>query len=81
MKKFNVQRILFLEYKKRNDCKIFHSSTKIGASGSYIDEVLISMHQIIITKAKNYACEEWIVLDVIIKHSIKVFAGYYKDNK
>ena len=26
--KFKVQRILVLEYKKRNDCKIFHSSTK-----------------------------------------------------
>ena len=81
MKKFKVQTTLFLEYKKRNDCKIFHSSTKIDASGSYIDEVFISMHQIIITKAKNYACEEWVVLDAIIKHSIKIFACYYKDNK
>ena len=26
------------------------------------------MHQSIMTKIKNYACKDWIVLDVIIKH-------------
>ena len=31
------------------------------------------MHKSIMTKIKNYACEDWIVLDVIIKDSIKVF--------
>ena len=31
VKKFKVQTILVLEYKKRNDCKIFHSSTKLIA--------------------------------------------------
>ena len=24
-------------------------------------------------KKKDYACEDWIVLDVIIKHSINIF--------
>ena len=31
------------------------------------------MHQSIMTKIKNYTYEDWIVLDVIIKHSIKIF--------
>ena len=31
------------------------------------------MHQTIMTKRENYDCEDWIVLDVIIKHSIKIF--------
>ena len=37
-KKFKVQTILILDYKKRNDCKIIHSSTKLIASDSDIDE-------------------------------------------
>ena len=28
------------------------------------------MHQRIMTKIKNYASEDWIVLDLIVKHSI-----------
>ena len=31
------------------------------------------MYQSIITKIKRYASEDWIVLDVIVKHSIKIF--------
>ena len=31
------------------------------------------MHQIIMTKIKNYAGNDWIALDVIIKHNIKIF--------
>ena len=31
------------------------------------------MHQKIMTKIKNYACEDWIVLDVIIRHNIRMF--------
>ena len=38
LKKFKVQTILVLDYKKRNDCKIIHSSTKLIASDSDIDE-------------------------------------------
>ena len=30
------------------------------------------MHQSIMTKIKNYASEDWVLLDVIIKHSIKI---------
>ena len=73
LKKFKVKTVLVLDYKKRNDCKIFHSSTKIIASDSDIDEAFKSMDQSIMTKAKNYACEDWIVLDAIIKHSIEIF--------
>ena len=61
----NVDTIL--DYKKRIDYIIFHSSTKLIASDSDIDKVFKSMHQSIITKVKNYAEKDWIVLDVIIK--------------
>ena len=73
MKKFKVQTILVLEYKKRNYCKIFHYFTKIIASDSDIDEEFISMHQSVMAKIKQYASEDWIVLDGIVKHSIKIF--------
>ena len=73
LKKFKVQTILVLDYKKRNDSKISHSSAKIIASDSDIDEAFKSMHQSIMTKIKNYACKNWTDLDVIIKYSIKIF--------
>ena len=73
LKKFKVQTILVLDYQKRNNGKIFLSSAKLTASDSDIDEVYKSMHQSIMTKIKNYACEDWIVLDVIRKHSTKIF--------
>ena len=38
LKKFKFQIILVIDYKKRNDCEIFHSSTKLTASDSDIDE-------------------------------------------
>ena len=38
-----------------------------------IDEAFKSVHQSIITKIKNYACEDYIALDATIKHSIKIF--------
>ena len=75
MKKFKVQTMLVLDYKKRNDRKIFCSSTKLIAGDSDIDEAFKSTHQSIMTKIKNYAFEDWIVLDVIIKHSIKIFVS------
>ena len=46
---------------------------KLIASDSDIDEAFKSMYQSIITKIKNYASEDWIVLDVIIKYIIKIF--------
>ena len=52
LKKFKVQTILVLDYKKRNDRKIFHSSAKLIASDSDIDEAFKSMHQSI-TKNKK----------------------------
>ena len=44
LKKFNVQSILVLEYKKKNDCKTFHSSAQQIASDSDIEEGFKSMH-------------------------------------
>ena len=72
LKKFKVPAILVLDYKKRNDSKIFHSSAKLIASDSDIDEAFKSMHRTIMTKIKNYACKDLIALDVIIKLSIKI---------
>ena len=45
LKKLKVQAMLVLEYNKRNDCKIFHSSTNLIAKNSGIDKAVISMHQ------------------------------------
>ena len=52
LKKFIVQTILVLDYKKRNDCKILHLSTKLIASDSEIDDTTKSMHQSIMIKTK-----------------------------
>ena len=53
---------------------MYHSCTKLIASDSNVDEAFKSMHQSIIKrKKKNSACNYWIVLDVVIKHSIKIF--------
>ena len=41
-KKFKVQIILVLDCKKRNNCKIFHSSAKLTASDPDINEHLNS---------------------------------------
>ena len=41
LKKFKVQTILVLDYKKSNDCKIFHSSTRLKSD---IDESFTSKH-------------------------------------
>ena len=64
-----------LDYKKRNDWKISPSSTKLIARDSDIDEAL---HKSIMTKIKNYACKDCIVLDTIVKRSIKNSECYYK---
>ena len=72
-KMLKVQKILVLDYKKRNVSKIFRLSAKLIAIVSSTDEAIKSMHLSIMTKLKNYACEDWIVFDVIIKHGIKIF--------
>ena len=73
LNKFKVQTILVLEYKKRNDHKIFHSRSKLIAIDSNNEEAFKFMHQRSMTRTKNYVCKDWIVLHVIIKHSIKNF--------
>ena len=45
---------------------------KLIGSDSDTDETFKSMHQGIMTKIKNYASDDCTVLDVIIKHSIKI---------
>ena len=52
---------------------MFNSRTKLIAGDSDIDEVFKSTHQSIMTKIKDYASEDLIVLDLTIKHSIKIF--------
>ena len=73
LKKLKVQTILVLDYKKNNNHKIFHSSTKLIANNSDVDETFKSITKSIMKSLKNYADKGWIVLDVIIKHSIKIF--------
>ena len=50
LKKFKVQAVLVLDYKKSNDRKIFHSNTELIPSDSDTDEAFKSMHQSIMTK-------------------------------
>ena len=73
LKESKVQTILDLDNKKRNDRKIFHSSAKLIASDSDNDEAYKSIRQSIMRKIKNYAYKDWIVLNVIIKQSFKIF--------
>ena len=81
LKKFKVETVLVVDYEKKNDCKIFYSCTEPISSNSDIDEPFESIHQSIMAKIKTYAYEDWIVLDVIIKHSIKIFECQYKEEK
>ena len=53
-----------LGYKNGNDCKFFHSSTKLITSDSEIHETLKSVHQDFMTKMKIYTSEGCIVSNV-----------------
>ena len=77
LKKFIVQSISVLEYKKRNDHKITHSNAKLTASDSDIDEIFKLMHQGIMAKIKSSASKHWFI-ETIVKHSIKIFECYCK---
>ena len=46
----SLKTILVLDYKKRNNCKIFHSSAELIATDSDIIEALKSNHQSTVTK-------------------------------
>ena len=37
------------------------------------------MHKSIMTKIKKYDSKDWIGLDVVIKHIIKIFECYYTE--
>ena len=78
LKKFKIQTILVLEYKKRNDRKIFDSSAKLIAKDWCTDEAFKFMHQSITLKIKISSSEDWIVIETIVKHSIKIFECWYK---
>ena len=69
LKKFKVQAILVLDYKKRNDHKIFHLIAKPTVCDWDIEEAFESMHQSIMINVSK----DWVVLYVITKHSIKIF--------
>ena len=58
LKKFKVQTLIVLHYKKKNDHRIFHLSTKLIARDSDNDEAFKSLDQNIMKKIKNYACED-----------------------
>ena len=64
MKKFKVQSMLVLKYKKRN-YKIFHSTSKQIARDSDIVEAFKSMHQSIMTKIKNFDSQAWVVESIV----------------
>ena len=83
LKKLKVQTILILDHKKINNHKMFHSSSKIIAGESDIDEAFKSMHQSIMTRIKKFASEDWVVTERIVKHIIKIFECEYinRDNK
>ena len=50
------------------------SNAKLIPSDSEIDiKDLNPRIKTLLQKLKNYACEDWVVLDEIIKQSIKVF--------
>ena len=60
LKKFEVQTIVFLDFKKRNDCKIFHSSAKLIANDSDIEETFKSMRQSV--KWKYTSWKLWVAI-------------------
>ena len=65
--------MLALDFKKRNNCKILHSSANLRVNNSDIVEAFKYMHKSIMTEIKMYTCEDYIFLDVNINHSIKIF--------
>ena len=81
LKKIKVQKILVLEYKKINCCKIFHSSAKLIVSDTDIDEAFKSRHQSIMMKMNNCSSKYWNAVETIEKHSIQIFECQYKHRK
>ena len=53
LKRFKVHAILVLDYKKRSDRKIFHSSAKLIVNDSDTDEAFKSMHRSIMIKIEK----------------------------
>ena len=81
LKKFKAETVLILNYSKRNDRQIFHSSTKLIASDLDIDKAFKFIHQSIMTKLRYYEFEDWIVLDAIIFYSVRIFECLYMEKK
>ena len=53
MKKFSLQKTLVLQYNEGNNREIFHSSTKLNASNSDMDEAFKSMNESTMAKIKK----------------------------
>ena len=81
LKKFKAETVLILNYSKRNDRQIFHSSTKLIASDLDIDKAFKFIHQSIMTKLKYYESEDWIALDGITFYSVRIFECLYMEKK
>ena len=81
LKKFKAETVLILNYSKRNDRQIFHSSTKLIASDLDIDKAFKFIHQSIMAKLRYYEFEDWIVLDAIIFYSVRIFECLYIEKK
>ena len=73
LKKFKVQTILVLEFKKMDDhkviYKIFLFITNLNVNDSDIDKAFRSMHQSIITKIKKFSL---LIVKTIVEHNIKL---------
>ena len=52
---------------------MIEKSPRLISSGSDSDESFKFMHQSIMTKIKNSASKDWIVIKTIIKHSVNIF--------
>ena len=58
--------------------KSSYSSTKLITSDSDVEGTFNPCIKALWQKIKNYACEDWVVLDAIIKNIIKIFECYIR---
>ena len=77
LKQFEVQTILFLDNKKKNNCKIFHSSAKLIDLFLNSDSIvtIIAYHISLVKIQDNYCNNNLFILDV--KHLNKIIKLYY----
>ena len=78
--KIKVHTKLVLEYKKRNHNKIFNWSAKQIAIDEDIDQAFKSMHRSIMKNIKTHARKDWVVVGIIINHSLRLFSASISRN-